>query len=846
MAYSRQKMPSVDLINFEGLYTKQNPETLKVTQLRECQNADFFREYGSLSKLRGTTRVLNNQYTEGAEQKGIYWGANYKAQGLSGAINRAVIIGAGTTIQQINSDGSLTELLDGEPDELFRTSGQLDRFLYFTSQDPFNVGKRGQMSKYDGEFVTQWGLNAPGDQEILFTDGGNTQTPDTPIESFDDVSIFTTTNSTVESSTEPAWEGTSAKMTKTAGATNSSIEWTMRPATFAINNVIEDRAKMQLFIPRASYRQLAESGRAVSVYIGSDNNFNTNFYRYDFQIGRLFEGWNTLVFDFSTFPSGDFGTTVGTPDDDNLLSYRFEIITGNASDTPEVYWDQFVSLDQGAPIPTFSDPGGSVFIQSSSSIWSYKITFVDDAGFESNAGPESIEADNTTGTTDFGQIDLSEIPISTNGSVVSRNIYRTVASGSEYLFLGTINDNVTTTFTDTTPDTSLGTQTPPELGDLIFDNSPPPSGGITLIWKRTSFIAGDPLNPTILAYSRFDLPEAFPINNAIEFDERITGLFKTYLGVVITTETSYWRIIGDNPDYTVDKVIEGFGGVGPRGVGTGREIGWAVDRDGLRLYDLRDTIKISEVIRDRVDEFNKTALEEAHTVHSRKDNAILWLNKDENGIYSDAYFYQYMIDEVRQGWYSQIVPNPVTFNIQHLWEVEDDNGDFQLYAATKGGMVHELFREDALNWVDDNGQVRPIVMDIQTAFMRLGATPEAIEFTGNSGRVVPRFIELRIKENNGAAHTWTVTVDTSDSASENAEVRDTQDITFDFLAGQSLLRLPTQDLIPGEYMRLRIKNEELDKDLQIMGVKIYYLVRPGQFAVVGEAGGGTAAAGGQT
>jgi hypothetical protein len=321
-------------------------------------------------------------------------------------------------------------------------------------------------------------------------------------------------------------------------------------------------------------------------------------------------------------------------------------------------------------------------------------------------------------------------------------------------------------------------------------------------------VAGDPLNPTILTYSRFDLPEAFPINNAIEFDERVTGLFSSYLGVVITTESSYWRIIGDNPDYTVDKVIEGYGGVGPRGVGTGREVGWAVDRDGVRLYDLRQTIKVSEVIRDRVDAFNKSSLEETHTVHSRKDNGIMWLNKDSSGVYSDIYWYQYMIDEVRQGWFSQIVPNPTTFNIQHVWEIEDSNGDFKLYASTAGGMVHELLADTSFNWIDDGGQVRAITMDVQTPYMRLGATPQAIELFEDSGRVVPRYIELRIKENTGAAHTWTVTVDTSDSASENATVRDTQDLTFDFLAGQSLMRLPTQDLIPGEYMRLRLVNEE--------------------------------------
>jgi hypothetical protein len=630
----------------------------------------------------------------------------------------------------------------------------------------------------------------------------------------------------------------------TAGTTSYIEDLNRTP--FQIKTVIEDRAKMQVFIPRDSYRLLATSGRCISVYVGSDSTLASNYFRYDFQIGRLFEGWNTLVFDFSTFPDGEFGTTVGNDiDDDNLASIRFEILTDNASDTPTVYWDEFVSLDQGAPVPTFGTPGDTIFNRTDSSLWSYKITFVDDAGFESNAGPESVVANNTTGSTNYGAIELADMPISKNPSVVKRLLYRTVASGSEFLFLGTLNDNVTTTFSDTTSDVGLGTGTPPILGDLIFDNSPPPSGGIALIWKRTAFVAGDPLNPTILAYSRFDLPQAFPIQNAIEFDERITGMFKTYLGVVITTETSYWRVIGDNPDYTVDKVIEGFGGVGPRGVGTGREVGWAVDRDGLRLYDLRETIKISEVIRDRIDAFNKTTLEQTHTVHSRKDNGIFWFNKDAEGVFSDIYFYQYMIDEVRTGWYSQIVPNPASFNIQHIWEAEDDNGDFKIYAATTGGMVHEMLSPDSLNWLDDAGRDRAITMTVQTAFLRLGAMPEAYNMTGATGRIIPRYIELRIKENTGAAHTWTVTVDTSDSASENATLRATQDLTFDFLAGQSLMRLPTQDLTPGEYMRIRLVNSEKNKDLQIMGIKLYYMVRPGQFAITGTAGGGIAGAGGQ-
>jgi len=156
-------------------------------------------------------------------------------------------------------------------------------------------------------------------------------------------------------------------------------------------------------------------------------------------------------------------------------------------------------------------------------------------------------------------------------------------------------------------------------------------------------------------------------------------------------------------------------------------------------------------------------------------------------------------------------------------------------------MVFELMADGELNWVDEAGQSRAITMEIQTPFMRLGggggSTYDA-QYEAATGRVSPRFIELRAKENNGAAHTWTITVETSDSASENATIRDSRDITFAFPAGVSLLRVSMQDLIPGEYVRLTIVNSEKDKDLNIMGCKIDYHIRPGQFAVTGASVGG--------
>jgi hypothetical protein len=54
-----------------------------------------------------------------------------------------------------------------------------------------------------------------------------------------------------------------------------------------------------------------------------------------------------------------------------------------------------------------------------------------------------------------GQVSLSVIPTGPAGTT-KRRIYRTLAGGSEYKFLKALADNVTTVYTDNTPDTSLG------------------------------------------------------------------------------------------------------------------------------------------------------------------------------------------------------------------------------------------------------------------------------------------------------------------------------------------------------------------------------------------------------
>jgi len=86
---------------------------------------------------------------------------------------------------------------------------------------------------------------------------------------------------------------------------------------------------------------------------------------------------------------------------------------------------------------------------------SYQVTFTN--GLETGPGDASNQV---TCTATNGRIALTNIPIGPSGTT-ARTIYRTIAGDTgSYKLLTKINDNTTTAFTDTTPDSSLGVAVP--------------------------------------------------------------------------------------------------------------------------------------------------------------------------------------------------------------------------------------------------------------------------------------------------------------------------------------------------------------------------------------------------
>jgi hypothetical protein len=811
MTGKRQKLPYIDLFNWNGLYTKGSPDIVSNTQLQISKNTDFFTSYGSVSKPPGSARALSSIYREDGTHQKMSWIGFYKAANLNGQILRHVLVAGGTILHRIESDGSLTALTgSGKPLTEARTAGLVHSASIFSdllliqNQDPDLIGKGNTPVKYDGTDIQRWGVIAPGSLE-------------TSVEGFSSASSFTKTNGVAANEATTTQDGAATSFNKTStGATTGDLEKTI--TSFSVDNTVPGRARVFLYIPRGQITNFAET-TAVSIFLASDGGATTDYYQFDFGVGELVEGWNALFLDLSD--SDNIGA--GSPDNTALDFIRFRVHSKTAATLiTGVVWDQFDAFDVGTPTTAEGTAGDANSPFKNTAVYEYKVTFVSKYGHESNAGPASVSLTLTAARDDIA---LTAVPTSTDPQVTARKIYRTVNGGTLHLFVDTINDNTTTTFTDTTTDIGLGQTTPPLAGDVSDDNSPPPQAGIVKKWKRTIFLGGMPDNPTAITFSEDDEPESFPTLNLVQLDGKVTAIYEAYSGLVIETELGKWQVTGENPDFKFDKVINNIGCVGRRAAGETRVQGWAVDREGMRIYDLSNPIKISETIRDKFDDdFDKSNLELMHTSSSKSRNAIGMYVADSSAEFKgNNYQYQYPLDDIGQGWWWQL-DLPSAINPLDVTEIEDTNGTFRMYMGGDDGMVYELFKAGEKNWVIADGSTEAIKMEFETKYIRLASAEQVEE--EYEGRATPRMIELR---HNGDAATYEVTITTANGPSQ-VTATDTRTVTIPFAADETLLRYPIGAAMqPGEYVKLNIKNTEKDIACTLQAIRLIFKPEPGQF-----------------
>lgn len=169
-----------------------------------------------------------------------------------------------------------------------------------------------------------------------------------------------------------------------------------------------------------------------------------------------------------------------------------QYVGGQPNNTTATWWNDYhdlltgVMLDQAVTLaggftvkgslatPTTAPSGTTVSGTALGiGVYQYAYTLVTPGG---ETAPSPILS--LTTTSGNQAVSLSSVPTGA-APTSSRNIYRTAVGGSTLLLLHTLADNTTTSYTDTTADSSLGTASPPvhnQAGALFFHNS---SGGVT-------------------------------------------------------------------------------------------------------------------------------------------------------------------------------------------------------------------------------------------------------------------------------------------------------------------------------------------------------------------------------
>jgi len=148
--------------------------------------------------------------------------------------------------------------------------------------------------------------------------------------------------------------------------------------------------------------------------------------------------------------------------------------------------------------------------------------------------------------TGFDRIIVSNLPTSTLSAVTKLNIYRTIADGSTYFLLATIEKD-TNTYEDSTSDQSLLLNKQLNLSQLNF---PPIFRSITGTFRRVGgrfltevdgvfFLANDDR----VYFSRQSDPHSWDPNNFVKFDDVITAIAKEEDGVLVFTENRTYQLL---------------------------------------------------------------------------------------------------------------------------------------------------------------------------------------------------------------------------------------------------------------------------------------------------------------
>ena len=162
---------------------------------------------------------------------------------------------------------------------------------------------------------------------------------------------------------------------------------------------------------------------------------------------------------------------------------------------------------------------------------------------------QAVESDISTATASYsltnGKASITSIPVAPQSwGVNARNIYRTVAGGVTYKYVGQIADNTTTVYTDNVADSALGVLAPDSNGVPPLYN--------TIAMFRDRLFVNDLSNPNYVFYSNLGDPYNFDPLNFFKIGDATSDLVRVLFvydnSIMVGCNNSIHKIILDDDD----------------------------------------------------------------------------------------------------------------------------------------------------------------------------------------------------------------------------------------------------------------------------------------------------------
>lgn len=280
--------------------------------------------------------------------------------------------------------------------------------------------------------------------------------------------------------------------------------------------------------------------------------------------------------------------------------YQDRVYGGNATNNPIVYDKSKTTKvkDMGCQVPTIGACAGAAGAATPNTVpdgtYTYKITFLYYGAQESNGSGATASVTVAGGPK---PINLTAIPVGATDHVTSRKIYRDDGT-SGYLFVGAVNDNVTTTYQDVAV---AGTSPIPT------DNNPPTNFGLIITYLDRLWTARVVGQPSYVKYSEAGWPDVFlstnyllcnpvdPIVAIVEWNDRVIVFNRTSMGQITgrTKDAFYYSSISDSVGCADNRSVR------VRTVDGIPTLIWLSNK-GVYMYNGSAVVYISDAIEDLV------------------------------------------------------------------------------------------------------------------------------------------------------------------------------------------------------------------------------------------------------